>query len=316
MWGWLQMGKNRVVAIALRSFAEYGNEPLDILQQHGYTLIKNDKIDNLSEDALSDLLKDVNGVIAGVERYSKTILRGAKQLKVISRVGIGLDNIDLEYATKTGIKVVNTPDAPSWPVTEYTITMILMLLKKLHVYDQRLRQGIWSPIESYMLRDKVVGIVGLGRIGQNVGVSCAAFGCLVVGYDPYIDAEVVDEHIEIKKTLEDVLKVADIITLHIPLTKDNYHLISTRELEIMKNGSFLINTSRGGVVDEDALYLALKNGHLAGAALDVFEKEPYDGPLFEIENVIVTPHTAAMAKEARIAMEIEAVENLVTELKK
>jgi len=309
------MGKNRVVVIALRSFAEYGNEPLEILQQHGYTLIKNDKMDNLSEDDLSDLLKEADGVIAGIETYSQEILKNAKHLKVISRVGIGLDSIDLEYASKSDIKVVNTPNAPSWPVTEHTITMILMLIKKLHVYNQRLRQNVWSPIESFMLRDKVVGVVGLGRIGQNVGIICASLGCKVVGYDPYISAGSVDEDIKVMKSLEEVLEVADILTLHIPLTKDNYHLISTGELETMKKRSFLVNTARGGVVDEDALYLALKNGHLAGAALDVFEKEPYDGSLLELENVILTPHVAAMAKEARIAMEIEAVENLVTELK-
>jgi len=305
---------NIIVAIAIRSFAEYSTKPLDILKSYGYKLLRNETGERLSEDALANLLENADGVIAGTENYSQKSLEKAKRLKVISRVGIGIDNIDLEYTSKRGIKVLNTPDAPSWAVAEHTIAMVLSLLKKIPDYNSRIRKGNWKAVEGYMLRDKVVGIVGLGRIGQKVGLLFASLGCRVIGYDPYINTGDVSRVVEVKRDLKDVLRVADILTLHIPLTKENYHFIAEREIEIMKRGSFIINTSRGGVLDEEALYRALKKGHLAGAGLDVFEKEPYAGPLLKLENVIVTPHVASNAKEARIAMEIEAVNNLISEL--
>lgn len=308
------MKKMQNVTIAIRSFSEYSTEPLNILKGCGYKLLRNETGERLSEDALANFLVNADGVIAGTEIYSRKTLERARRLKVLSRVGIGIDNIDLEFASERGIKVLNTPEAPSLAVAEHTIAMVLSLLKRIPDYNLRIRDGNWTAVEGYMLRDKVIGIVGLGRIGQKVGLLFASLGCRVVGYDPYINTGDVSRVIEVKRDLKDVLKVADILTLHIPLTKENYHFISEREIEIMKTGSFIINTSRGGVLDEEALYRGLKKGHLAGAGLDVFEKEPYDGPLLKLENVIVTPHVASNAKEARIAMEIEAVNNLISEI--
>lgn len=308
------MKKMQNVTIAIRSFAQYSIEPLNILKRCGYKLLRNETGERLSEDALANLLETADGVIAGTEKYSRKTLERARRLKVLSRVGIGIDNIDLEFASERGIKVLNTPEAPSLAVAEHTIAMVLSLLKRIPDYNLRIRDGNWTAVEGYMLRDKVVGIVGLGRIGQKVGLLFASLGCQVVGYDPYINAGDFSRVIEVKRNLKDVLKVADILTLHIPLTKENYHFISEREFEIIKTGSFIINTSRGGVLDEEALYSALKKGHLAGTGLDVFEKEPYNGPLLKMENVIVTPHVASNAKEARIAMEIEAVNNLISEI--
>lgn len=302
------------VALTIRSFGKYSAEPIELLKSKGYRLLENTTGERASEEQLIEYLKEADGAIAGTEKYPQAVLEKAPQLKVISRAGIAMENVDLEFAKQKGIVVTNTPEAPSWAVAEHTVAHIFSLLKNIPNYTANVRKQDWTLVKGYMLRGKTVGIIGLGRIGQKVGTMLSALGCDIVGYDPYVTTLPDGSPIKIEQDVDEVLKKADILTLHIPFTEDNKDFISKEKIALMKQGSFIINTARGGVLNEEALYEALKNQHLAGAALDVFAKEPYNGPLLTLDNVTFTPHVASNAQEARIAMEMEAVQNLINVL--
>jgi len=254
-------------------------------------------------------------MIAGTEKITENVIKNAASLKVISRVGIGLDNIDLTAAKKYGVSVYNTPDAPTQAVAELTLALILSLYRGVGEADRNIRAGMWEPFMGRLLSGKTLGIVGLGRIGKKVAALAKAFEVSIVAAEPTPDYKFASEYGIKLKSLKEVLKESDIITLHVPLSKETCHMIGEAEFALMKKDSIIINTSRGGLINEDALIMALKSGHLSGAALDTFEKEPYDGPLKNFNNVILTPHIGSYAKEARIKMENEAVKNLIKGLK-
>lgn len=298
------------ILVTTSSFAKYDRKPLDILTGKGCEVIFNPFQKRITkEEAIQLYKKDVDGVIAGTEIIDKEVLKNAKRLKVISRCGAGVDNIDIALAKKNDIKVFNTPDAPTNAVAELTVGLILSLLRKIPFADSEIRKGKWQKAMGGLLQAKTVGIVGLGRIGRQTARLLKNLGAKIVYCDPAVDVKGLD-HFE-KLTLPELLRKADIVSLHSSYSKANNKLITQKELTLMKEGSFLINTSRGGIVDEQALYDALKNGHLAGAALDVFETEPYNGALKQLDNIILTPHIGSYAKEARIDMEIKAVNNLL-----
>jgi D-3-phosphoglycerate dehydrogenase len=238
------------------------------------------------------------------------------KLKCISRVGVGMDNVDLDYAKQKGITVVNTPDGPTRGVAELTLGMTMSLLRKIPQADAALKNRQWKKQIGNLIFEKQIGIIGLGRIGKTVAGLFRGIGNPVIGFDLYPDEKwAAENHVNLN-SFENVLKMADIITLHIPGNKDKTPVIGSKELSMMKKGAFIINISRGGVVDEDALYSALKDGHLAGAAIDVFTKEPYNGPLCDLDNVVLTPHLGSYASEGKLQMEIDAVLNLINTLKK
>jgi D-3-phosphoglycerate dehydrogenase len=280
----------------------------------GLKVIKNPFKRKLTEAEVATLIEEHQpvGMIAGVEPLTRAVLKKAKNLKVISRCGIGLDSVDLEAARELGIVVTNTPDAPTIPVAELTLGMILNLMRHLHIIDAGIRRGKWERPMGRLLHGKTVGIVGCGRIGSYVAKLVSAFGCRVLGCDPYLQTHQYCKLV----SLDTLLAQSDIVSLHIPYSADNHHLISTTQLALMKPGAILINAARGGLVDEQALYEAVKSGHLGGAAIDCFEKEPYTGPLKELPNVLLTAHIGSYAKEARTLMEQQAVENLVRELQR
>ena len=248
------------------------------------------------------------GLIAGTEKIDAEVLNGISHIKVISRCGVGMDNVDLKTAESLGIKVFNTPDAPTAPVAELTIGLILAVLRRIPQSDQAIRAGRWSKQMGSLLSAKKVGIVGFGRIGQAVAHLLGEFGSSLYYYDP-VNTDYSGNAMPLG--IQELLEMVDIVTLHVPYCQDNRHFIDQKRLQLMKPGSVLVNCSRGGIVDEEALYEELKNGHLAGAAVDVFEQEPYNGPLKELDNVVLTPHIGSYAKEARIRMEIESVQNLI-----
>lgn len=309
------MGNKMNIAIAIRSFAESDGSPLDILKREGWSLRINQTGKRLEGAELSGFIKDCDAVIAGTEKYTAEVLAGAGRLKVISRVGIGTENVDQAYARSSGIKVLNTPDSPSYAVAEHTVALILALLKNVPAYNDNARHSVWKPLNGYMLKGRTVGVVGYGRIGRKVAALCIAFGCKVIAYDPYCK-DAGGNGIRMTCEINDLLRVADIVTLHVPGNGETRHLISKEQIGMMKPGSYIVNTSRGEVLDEEALYAGLKDGRLAGTALDVFEKEPYQGPLLGLDSVIVTPHVASNAREARAEMEMEAVGNLMAEIRK
>jgi D-3-phosphoglycerate dehydrogenase len=293
------------IATTTTSFGKYDNEPLDLLRRNGFETVLNPYGRKVKKEEVFELCRGVVGIIAGTELMDAEILEKLTDLKVISRCGTGLDNIDLSAAKRLGIKVFNTPDAPTIAVAELTIGLILNLLRKINRMDFALRQDRWEKLMGNLLCGKTVGIIGFGRIGRKVAELLKHFGCKIKYYDTGIAVEGQDaERVE----LSELLKDSDIISIHVS-TKEQ--VLGEDEIEQMKKGAWFVNVSRGGVVDESALYHALKDGRLAGAALDVFEQEPYKGKLRELDNVILTPHIGSYAKEARIKMEIEAAENLL-----
>ncbi len=254
-------------------------------------------------------IKDAEAILLSTAyKMTRDVISSASKLKVISRTGVGVDNVDVSAATEKGILVLNTPQANSVSVAEHTVAMIIAISKQLLMYDSELRAGNFKIRRNNKAVDidgKTLGLIGCGRIGRFAAEKCrAAFGMDIIGYDPYITEA---EGITMYKDIEEVFKRADYISLHIPLTPETKNLVGDKLLSLMKPTAYIINTARGGIIDEQALAQKLKNEEIAGAALDVLESEPpaIDNPLLGLKSVILTPHTAALTKEcsARVAYE-------------
>ncbi|MCK5604521.1 phosphoglycerate dehydrogenase, partial [Candidatus Pacearchaeota archaeon] len=267
----------------------------------------------LTEDEVSTLIQEHKPVamVAGVEPLTRIVFQKAEGLKVVARCGIGMDSVDSEAADEFGISVSNTPDAPTIPVAELTIGMILALLRKLHVIDASIRSGGWDRPMGNLLHGKTVGLIGCGRIGSYVSKLLSVFGCEVLGCDPACR----QNDYFCLLGVDDLLSKSDIVCLHIPYSEETHHFMNKKRILAMKENSILVNTARGGLIDEDALYNALKTGHLAGAAIDSFEQEPYTGNLREFDNVLLTAHMGSYAKEGRVLMEQQAADNMLHSLK-
>lgn len=306
------MGK--IILTAPSSFGKISEEPFRLLKEAGFNFINNSYGRKLSEEEVIYLAADCVGIVAGVEPLTAQVMNALPKLKCISRVGVGMDNVDLEYAKQRGITVVNTPDGPTRAVAELTLAMTMSLLRRVPQADANMKQKKWKKEIGNLLFGKKVGVIGLGRIGKMVAGQFLGLGNQVIGFDLDPDKKWAHRKGVVLTTFDEVIKNADILTLHIPGNKDKIPIISEKELRQMKQGSFLINIARGGVVDEDALYQALISKRLAGAAVDVFLKEPYDGPLCDLENIILTPHLGSYAAECKLKMEIDAVQNLVSAL--
>ncbi len=285
----------------------------ELLAQAGFEIILNPHRRRLTEDEVKSLLADdVVAMIAGVEPLTGSVLHSAKHLKVLARCGIGLDNVDLAVAQCRGIRVSNTPDAPTLPVAELTLAHMLNLLRSISLADRKIRDAKWSPVMGSLLAGKIVGIIGFGRIGRKVAELVTAFGAPVLANDlvhipPLQNVKGAD--------LNRLLGESDIVSLHVPYTPQTRHLIGGEQIGRMKPSAYLVNISRGGLVDETALYDALVENRLAGAGLDTFEQEPYAGPLCSLDNVLLTAHMGSYAKEARAKQEQEAAENLMAAMR-
>ncbi|HYF79366.1 MAG TPA: hydroxyacid dehydrogenase [Symbiobacteriaceae bacterium] len=263
-------------------------------------------------------IQGVEGVVVRTAPFTREIIAAARSLKVIARHGVGVDNIDVQAATEHGIVVVNTPDANATSVAEHTIIAMGALAKRALFMDKATRANRWEVRNEYKTVDldgKILGLIGVGRIGSQVARKArAAYNMNVMAYDPYIAPEAAAAAgITLVSDLGHVFREADVVSLHTPLTPVTRDLVNTDRLASMKPSAFLINFSRGEVVDEGALCHALKNGVIAGAALDVFQQEPpqSDNPLFELENVLLSPHSAALTKECVQRMATGAARGVV-----
>jgi D-3-phosphoglycerate dehydrogenase len=283
------------------------------LHDAGISLEMNPHGRRLSEDEVAELVAtDVIAILAGLEPLTDRVLSNAKSLRVIARCGTGLDSVDLQAASRLGIDVFNTPDAPTQAVAELTIAHMLNSLRHISTTDSNMRSGKWTPTMGSLLATKTVGLIGVGRIGSAVAKLAQAFGARVIGFDP-----VVSSHNSVELlSLDEVLNQADIVSLHVPINDQTHHIVNASAISRMKPGSIVVNVSRGGLIDESALHDALKSQHLSGAALDCFEDEPYSGPLLQIPGVHVTAHMGSYARETRDLMEVEASTNLVNGLRK
>jgi len=302
------------ILITTSSFGKQDSSLLQILSENGLNYKLNPFARKLTESEVSELidLHQPVGMIAGLEPLTRRVLKKAKNLKVISRAGIGMDSVDLKAAKGLGMVVTNTPDAPTIPVAELSLGMILSLLRRIHISDANIRRGDWVRPMGNLLHGKTVGLIGCGRIGSYLAGLLSSFGCKILGCDPFVNKS--DNFFLV--SLERILSDADIISLHIPYNQENHHFINAKRIQSMKKGALLINVARGGLIDEDALYNALSSGYLSGAAIDCFEQEPYTGKLKDLDNVLVTAHVGSYAQEGRVMMERQAVENLLQELKK
>lgn len=299
------------ILISTSSFNLDNFSELSVIRSSGIEVKLNPFKTRLTEDQVIELLgAESVGLIAGLESLNSRVLRSATALKVIARVGTGLDSVDLGEAAKLGIKVLNTPDAPTSAVAELTLGHILGLLRNIAKSDRQIRDNKWQGQMGTLLETKTVGVVGFGRIGQRVAKLVASFGAKVIVSDPYTDTTEYENC-----ALDELCQRVDVLTLHLPYVEKTHNLIGSRQFQLMKKGSFVINVSRGGLIDEIALLQALESEHIAGAALDCFEQEPYFGPLSKLENVQMTAHMGTYARETRDQMEREASLLLVKALR-
>jgi len=307
--------KNQIF-VALSSFAEHDKRPLDLLKTSGYPF----KIHNTGKRiTTSELLQsgvEATVILAGVETYDAQILDGLPKLRCISRCGVGVDAIDLQAAKKIGIEILNTPGIPTQAVAELALTMFLALSRNLSRQIDSMRDRKWERFETHLLSGRTIGLIGFGSIGQRVAELCIAFGAKVIACDPFVIPSIAEKMNVSFVTKEHLLGEADIISLHASKGSDKSFIIGADELNLMKDGAFLVNLARGDMVNEVALAEALTSGKLGGAGLDVFGEEPYKGPLSQFEQVLLTPHSATNTIETRAKMELESIKNALDFLKR
>lgn len=273
----------------------------------------------MTEEELVEVIADYDALIVrSATKVTRRVIEAGKKLKVIARAGVGVDNIDLEAATMQGVLVVNAPNGNTIAAAEHTMAMMLALARNIPQAVARLKEGVWDK-KSFLgveLRGKTLGIIGLGRIGSEVAKRAQGMEMNVIAYDPYINEEKAARIGVELVTLEELYSRADFITIHIPKTKESYHMIDERAFALMKDGVRIINCARGGIIDEEALYRALVSGKVAGAALDVFENEPNtESPLLKLPNVIATPHLGASTLEAQINVARDVAEEVLAALR-
>jgi phosphoglycerate dehydrogenase-like enzyme len=262
---------------------------------------------------LEPLLADVDAVIAGGDTYDDRSLRSATRLRIIARLGAGYDLIDVAAAARRGIFVTTTPGANSDAVADLTIGLIVALVRSIPSNDRNMKLGLWSPRTGQDLSELQLGLIGMGAIGSRVARRAKAFGMEVVGFDPNVDQKVIREMGAFPAQLAEVLQRSNVVSLHLPLTPQTRGMVDHAFLRTMRPGSYLVNTARGGLINESVLLANLESGHIAGAALDVFASEPPSGSSQELSrhpNVIASPHVAAdtqRAVERSVTMALESV---------
>lgn len=307
---------NNQVLITTSTFAKVSKEPEELLVKAGFEFSTNPFGRALKKEEVIEMARNCVGVVAGTETWDDEVISSCPNLKVISRVGVGMDNVDISFAEEKGIIVKNTPYGPTRAVAELTLALTMSLLRKVPQSHLNMKNGVWKKETGSLLSGKNVGIVGLGKIGKESASIFRSLGNTVYAYDLHFDKTWAEENQVKFLEINDLLKSSDIIILHLPGSRDKKPAITANEINQMKKGAYLINVSRGGVVEEKPLYEALKSGLLTGAAIDVFTEEPYqNGPFQELENVVLTPHIGSYAAESKLQMEIDAVNNLLEVLK-
>ncbi len=272
-------------------------EAREMLKAAGFEIVCNDTGRRLSFEEQHEMIKDAFGIVAGSEKYDAKMLEGCDKLKVVIRFGVGLDNFDLDCFREKGIKVGVIANHNA--VAEYTLALMLAALKDLCYQDSVIKAGGWERRPIRELGAMTVGLVGFGRIGRRTAELLKGFGCPILVCDPYADPKTAEAYGVKLVSFEQLMKESDIVSLHLPGTPENRHLINGESLKLMKPGAFLINAARGMLADEDALAKALESKALSFAALDVFEHEPLpeDSPLRKLENTVLSPHDAALTRE-------------------
>lgn len=288
-----------------------------LFAEHGIEIELPHVVQKLSESQLLEIIDRFDGVIAGDDEFTARVLEKGKRLKVITKWGVGVDAIDIEAAKRLGIRVYNTPNVFSDEVADVVMGYIILLARQLHKLDQSVRSGSWLKIQGISLRGKTLGVIGVGSIGRAVVRRAIAAGMSVVGYDiASIPSSFITETRLCPVEFEELLQSADFISLNCSLTSSNWHMLGPREFALMKTPVYIVNTSRGALIDESALIKALREGKVVGAALDVFEEEPLppNSPLRQFENCIFGTHNSSNTHEAVLRVNELAIYNLLNEL--
>ena len=302
----------RKVLVTTVPFGDRVSLPLDLLEAAGVEYVMNPLGRKLKEDELAEMVGDFEVLIAGTEPITEKVMSRAPGLRMISRVGIGLDSVDLLAAERRGITVSYTPDAPAPAVAELTIGLMFSLMRSIHVANVEMHMGEWRRHFGRRVSELTIGVMGAGRIGKRVLCHLAALGAgrLLVNdtnSECRLDRTIPGEWVE-----KDALyRGADIVSLHVPLTAQTKNMVRREQLLAMKHGAMIVNTARGGIINERELADVLRNGHLSGAALDVFCEEPYSGELSSIQSCLLTSHMGSMSADCRTRMEIEATEEAI-----
>ncbi|HEX2925689.1 MAG TPA: phosphoglycerate dehydrogenase [Ruminiclostridium sp.] len=302
------------ILITPRSFQQSGVSACALLKEKGFEPIINTTGKSFTEEQMIEQCADVDGIIVGVDPVTEKVLKSSKKLKAVSKYGAGLDNIDLKAAEELGISVERAAGTNSTSVAELAIGLMFTLAREIPYSSASTRKGGWDRKKGVEVTGKTLGILGLGCIGKEVARMANGLGMNIIAYDPFLNPE--DECIKrygINMTgLEDIFRNSDFITMHMPLTDETKHMVNEKSLNKMKSTAYLINTSRGELVDEEALYDALINGKIAGAAEDVFSKEPpEEHKLLSLDNFILTSHIGAFTNEANEKMAVTSAVNLL-----
>ena len=298
------MNKEKIL-IGPSTFAELDKSPQELLIANGYEIIDNPYKRKLTEIELINLLEDdVVGLLAGLENLNYNVM-SQSSLKAISRIGSGLSNIDLDSAKTLGIEVTNTPNGPTIAVAEFTVGILLSMIRMMPEMNQDLHLKEWNKRIGLQLEGKTIAIIGFGRIGRHVASLLSSFKVKIIVVDPYLKEQNINYQIF---SLEKALPISDIIIIH---SSGDKCMLSDDEFAMMKEGVFILNPARGGLLSEKALIKALDSKNITGAWLDSFEIEPYSGPLVNYNNVILTPHVGSYTLEGRVKMETDAVNNLL-----
>ena len=295
--------------VSTHPFSSTSEIPMQLIKDNGIELSVNEHGRKNSSEELAQDIQDAEVLIAGTEKITEEVLKNALNLKLISRVGIGLDGIDFDLCKKYGVRVAYTPDAPTMAVAELCVAMILDLARKVTYTNNNLKtNNSWDRYMGTLLYGKTVGIMGMGRIGKSLVHLLSSFNVQFKVYDVEPDLAYGRLYNVKFVSKEEVLKSSDIVSVNVPLKADTKDYIALAELELMQKHAILINSARGGIVNEDDLYIALKKGLIHSAAIDVFEEEPYIGNLKELDNCILTCHMGASTIDSRTDMEVQALE--------
>lgn len=297
--------------ISTLEFSTTSPKPLEILKTNNIEVILNSRGRKIIAQELATDIKDADVLVAGTEKITEEVLKSAPNLKLISRVGVGLDGIDIKLCKKYGVRVSYTPDAPTMAVAELCVCLILDVSRKITYADKNIRKGIWNKYMGTLLYGKTVGIFGMSRIGKSLVHLLSSFNVKFLVHDIVPDLAFGRLYNVKFVSKDEVLKNCNIVSVNIPLNKNTLNFITINEFQKMKSDAILINTARGGIVNENDLYAALKNSIIAGAGIDVFEEEPYKGKLTELDNCVLTCHMGASTIESRTDMETQAVEEVI-----
>lgn len=305
------------ILVTANSYGKFTTALKTDLEQQVKQVIYNKTGKPLSSQQVAEMLPRMDGYIAGLDQIDRQALAAADNLKIIARYGVGIDKVDLAAAKEKGIIVSNTPGANSASVAELALTMILMLARQIPTAVQAIKNGGWPRLPGLSLEEKTIGIIGLGAIGKHLARRLAAFGCELIAYDPFADELFAQNHDVSLVPIDQLISNADFVSLHVPVLPETLGMVNDEFIQSMKKDSFLINTSRGELVDENALLKGLNSGHIRGAGLDAFTQEPPDvrNPLLSMPQVICTPHLGAQTDGATNNMGRMALEECLRVLR-